>query len=57
MTKVICPECNGKCYIDDEPCLTCDAGFMEEISPEDYNTSETDQFILKGVKENDLIYR
>jgi hypothetical protein len=50
MTKVICPECNGEC-------LTCDAGFMEEISPEDYNTSETDQFILKGVKENDLIYR
>jgi DnaJ-class molecular chaperone len=39
MTKIICPECNGECYIDEEPCLTCEAGFMEEIRPEDYNTN------------------
>lgn len=57
MTKIVCPECNGECYIDDEPCLICEAGFMEEICPEDYNTSETDQFIMKGANDNDLIYR
>lgn len=54
MSKIICPECNGESYIDDEPCLSCEAGFMEEISPEDYTLIE-DQY-TKGVN-NDLIYR
>lgn len=54
MSKITCPECNGECYVDDEPCLTCEAGFIEEIGPEDYTLVE-DQY-TKGVQD-DLIYR
>lgn len=54
MSKITCPECNGECYVDDEPCLTCEAGFIEEIGPEDYTLVE-DQY-TKGVQD-DLIYK
>jgi len=54
MSKITCPECNGECYVDEEPCLTCEAGFIEEIGPEDYTLIE-DQY-TKGVN-NDLIYK
>ena len=54
MSKITCPECNGECYVDDDPCLTCEAGFIEEIGPEDYTLVE-DQY-TKGVQD-DLIYR
>lgn len=55
MSKTICPECNGESYIDEEPCLSCEAGFIDEIGPEDYILTE-DQYITKGAS-NDLIYR
>ena len=54
MSKITCPECNGECYVDDDPCLTCEAGFIEEIGPEDYTLVE-DQY-TKGVND-DLIYK
>ena len=54
MSKTICPECNGECYVDENPCLTCEGGFMEEISPEDYTLVE--DLYTKGVN-NDLIYK
>ncbi len=37
ISKEICSHCNGECYIDDEPCVECEAGFVEEIGPEDYS--------------------
>lgn len=53
MSKILCSECNGEAYVDDEPCLSCEGGFMEEIGPEDYTLVE-DQY-TKGVND-DLIY-
>ena len=44
ISKEICSHCNGECYVDDEPCVECEAGFIDEIGPEDYNTYYDDAY-------------
>jgi len=38
---IICMYCKGEAYIDDEPCVECEAGWIVDDGPDSYKNEES----------------